>query len=244
LNANVVVRGLLDAGMIKQSFFTPGTTDSSFRIACDYPSNYSTGVYTGKRANLSPVRSIKDNTSLQLRYYDTPTQYSPDILRFYSPTYSNASVQYGRLGSNLELIHLYVNVPLRAITRLDEFNQAPELYITITVQHRYDSGTWKDSFSTATRMKFYYQSASATGQTLRQVSFTQAFITKGSNFSTLDFRYKFSIPQIAGEVTGHIDNHSLTGVAPNFGVASLTVTPLTPTGQDVYTLPEFPRFTS
>ena len=46
-SGNVVVKGLLDAGMIKQSFFTPAGANNSFRIACDYPSNYSSGIYTG-----------------------------------------------------------------------------------------------------------------------------------------------------------------------------------------------------
>jgi hypothetical protein len=64
----------------------------------------------------------------------------------------------------------------------------------------------------------------------------QAFITKGSSFETLEFRFS-----LTGDPKVEYSSASISAFTPNFGIADLVTQAVTPGGL-VYNMPEFPVF--
>jgi len=244
-DGNVVVKGLLDAGMIKQSYFTPAGANNSFRIACDYPSNYSAGIYTGKSAHLSPTRIMQQQPDQQLRYNES---FNSNAATFYSPTYSSSIVEFARLGSSSETILLQIFTDLSGFARLDEFDITGYVEVDGFLQYQYDNEGWKSAWSWTLPINFTAWSG-AGGSANRYGSasslLSQHFVTRGTSFSTLKFRLRFENNLTTGEsgpATPTLENISLTATTPNFGVSTRTVGDVTASGASVYSMPEFPRF--
>ena len=234
-NGQVVVKGLLNAGMIRQSFFAPATTNyNSFRIACDYPSNYSGGVYSGKAAHICPTLSTSQATAFGLATRSTSASLS--TVTFTSPTVSllgpaNSSVtQYGRLGSDSELLHLTVLVTATSegTATISGWNQAIRGTLEVDVQYQYDGDTQWSYLTTLPMTAF------GTGT----VSFSTVVCTRSTAFDTLSFRYRvrpltLDLPRPEDEFDTNrsslIDlvSSSLVITAANFGYADNTLTTLT-----------------
>ena len=243
---NVKVRGLLDAGMIKQSFFTPSTSVSSFRIACDYPSNYSGGVYTGKAAHLSPVVVVNETPRITIPSITVP-HYSSQVT-FYGPTYSTTR-QYGRLGSTSEIINLDIYVTASASDILDEFsNPSAQMDTSVVLQYKYDSGPWTDAFSTDIVIKLGGMGVGGGSpvQNTGTATFSAPFITKGSAFSTLAYRLKVGHTATSGSVSGVLETLSLRATTANFGISDLATTVVAqvanPVPVPIEDVPQYPRY--
>jgi len=260
-NGQVVVKGLLDAGMIRQSFFAPATTNyNSFRIACDYPSNYSGGVYSGKAAHICPILSTSQATAFVLATRSNSASLS--TVTFTSPTVSvlgpanSSATQYGRLGSDSELLHITVLVTATSegTATISGWNQAIRGTLEVDVQYQYDGDTQWSYLTTLPMTAF------GTGT----VSFSTVVCTRSTAFDTLYFRYRvrpltLDLPRgedefdtILSSVASLISS-SLVITAANFGYADNTLTtltasqiddtPLTPEQLDQLTgVPQLPGF--
>ena len=227
-NGNVVVKGLLDAGMIKQSFFTPADGNNSFRIAVEYPNQYSGGVYTGKMAHLSPIFSVNEtpNANITILPFGGSGIHNSAPITFLGPTNSTAT-QYGRLGTNSEMLSIDIAVAARP-------NAGSVTGIRITLQYKYDdSGDWLDAY-------FFDMD---TGKTT-SIRHSQIFITREASFSTIQLRANVfhSLTLLANASTGTLlTSLSFTATTPNFGTADATVTGVV-ASDDIANLPDFPQF--
>lgn len=245
-NGQVVVKGLLNAGMIQQSFFAPATTgNNSFRIACDYPSNYTGGVYTGKAAHINPVRSTTQATPYLLAERDelifagapTYTTYVSPTVTFLGPGHPSVT-EYGRLGSSSELILLTVMVTIDSrgvgAQPWDEpFELAPgaeTVFVTgeaeVDIQFQYQGDTqW--SYLTTLPVASY-----GSGST----SFSMVVSTRETAFDYISFRYRVraisvGLPQQSFEGIANsemnLTSSSLVLTTSNLGYADNTLTLLT-----------------
>lgn len=240
---DVIVKGLLDAGMIKQSYFTPGNLTSPFRIACEYPSTpstYSGGIYTGKKAQLFPRLSFSRSPDYPVWQGD----YLSPELTFIGPLNTSSS-EYSRLGSTSELVHIDVSASFSAVTNADEFTSGFEtIKFRLTVQYQYNSEGWSDAFYTDIVI---YDGFVPQGSGRRSYSgsgrFPQSVVTRGTSFNTLRFRLK--IEETSTPSFGLSSEHTLQTVAliaqsPNFGIADVA----TQTGVPgpIGSMPDFPVF--
>jgi hypothetical protein len=221
-NGDVVVKGLLDAGMIKQSYFAPPINDSndSFRIACDYPSNYSGGLYTGKKAHLSPTLTTGYNASAgsagQYIIASSPTDraqsniqlnvgYYTNTIRFYSPT-NSSDREYGRLGTLSETLILRYSASL--------YNEFSDQHHWVILEYRYDAEPWRKAYiahSTAFR-----------GGRFVQIAAEDVFITRNTAWDTLDFRLGLGAEWIDSITRATVQSVNLTATTANFGYADLS----------------------
>jgi len=231
LFGNVTIKGLLDAGMIKQSYFTPALTNfDSFKIACDYVTaghpSYSGGVYTGKAAHLrpllttgfaSPINSngteVYDRTN-----YNTSTNlsqkrcgYQTDWLTFYGPT-SPASVTYARLGTLTENIILRYSAECHHAI-------GPPYDFWIIVQYQYDAEPIRQAY-----IRFVTLQAS-----MRTAHFTSedVFVTRSTSWATLKLRLAIGCER-SDENSGSLvrataANVNFTAECTNFGYADQAV---------------------
>lgn len=255
LLGNVYIKGLLDAGMIKQSFFAPATTDNnSFRVACEYPANYSGGEYTGKAAHLSPTLGTTQATAyvLHSRTYDPTypgfrlTPYTSPTVTFYGPA-STSNVQYGRLGTNSELLTISLNVAVTSFmdgTAPWSSSEAPLTWIfplwaffEVHVEYRYSGDA---AWSHLTILPVQSLGSGATG-------FNFTVCTRTTPFDNIAFRYRvvltearnpnsytgFNPISLQNELTYiQLETSSLSITTPNFGYADNTLTLLTPAEVD------------
>jgi hypothetical protein len=217
---NVVIKGLLDAGMIKQSYFTPAGQNQSFRIACDYPSNYFAGVYTGQAAHLGPVLTTGYNAgqssqgatiiaSSPLNKAQSLTQvntgYHTAALRIYSPTYTGSAIEYGRLGSLSE------NLAIRYSASL--YNQFSDRQFWIIVKYQYDSEVERNAF--------IQHSMAASGMRSVTMVAEEIFITREAAWQTLDIRLGAGCVWDDNLLRGTVQSINLTISTQNFGYADL-----------------------
>jgi hypothetical protein len=235
-NGNVTVKGLLDAGMIAQSFFAPSTTENnSFRIACEYwdnPASYSGGVYSGKAAHILPT-ILKSQTATHSFWYDPLAgfpriynTYTSSTVTLYSPTYSAANIQYGRLGSNAELILVEVTATMYADS-WQTISTMPDDFVRIAafkthdvyVEYKYDLDA---DWSVLSKNKLsIYGSSGATYKFL--------VCSRADDFDTLTFRYRI-VPTSTGEpkdglgnvYAWNLINSSIEVSSPNFGYSDRT----------------------
>lgn len=245
---DVIVRGTLDAGIIRQTFFTPSSqVNPPFRIATQYPSFYSGGQYTGKSAHLFPIQSrgstfdgVGGNEGWQLSVavgssIIVSNPYTGEAITFTGPT-ASGTASWTRLGSFNETFMIAFSASAHRSVQIgaDPVNPGTSI-VPVVVQYRYDSGSWLDLTTLQMRV-----ADSGT------VSFTQAFATRASpTFSSVSFRLRIftDIPASApGDTTVsiYLSAVSLTLFSSNFGYGDATVTPITPTGQAPEALPDFP----
>jgi len=224
---NVTVKGLLDAAMIKQSFFTPaGPTLDPFRIATQYPSFYSGGSYTGKIAHLFPIFTHNERPDVLIFDIPPPVSsfrgHSSGFVTFLGPV-NSSSTQYGRLGTLSEPIHLDVSISA-SIQPLPAND-----FITVAVQFRYDGGAWRTAF------KWIMDTGTVT-----TVFHKQIFVTRGTTFQTVDFRMRIDPSDTVA--ISLVEALSITASAPNVGTSDALITNV-PDNSQVEGLPLFPRWT-
>jgi hypothetical protein len=223
-NGTVVVKGLLDAGMIKQSYFTPAGGNNSFRIACDYPSNYSGGIYTGKAAHLSPILTTgytppkglnrkgvniiaTSPASASSSISQLSTGYFSDPLTFYSPTH-NSTTEYARLGTMSETLAIRYAASL--------YHDKSDFAGWIILQYRYDQGTWKNAY--------VLFSQAARGGRLLVMNSEDIFITRELAWDTIDIRLAIGAEWYDTQFIpprGWTQSVNLTVQTANFGYADL-----------------------
>jgi hypothetical protein len=222
---NVIVKGELNAGMIRQSFFTPAEGNSSFRVACDYPNNYSGGIYTGKSAHLCPVLTTgysapagsrgvnitatfpKNNTQSKQQF---ALGYTTDPITVYSPTNSNTK-QYGRLGTLSE------NLTIRYSATI--YNDFSDFQGWAILQYRYDGGTWKNAY--------ILHSKASRGGRLLQMTAEDIFITRETAWDTLEVQLGLGCEYYDEQYSpprGSAQSVNLTVSTANFGYADLADT--------------------
>lgn len=250
---NVVVRGLLDAGIIRQTLFTPSSsTNPPFRIATQYPSFYSGGAYTGKTAHLFPIQSrsttfdgVGGVGNLAGRGWTLArlagssliinTPYTGETITFTGPV-ASGNTQWLRLGSYNETFIIMFSASCNRYVEIGATGGSvgPGI-INVTVQYRYDSGSWLDM--TTVQMR---------GGDTGSISFNQAFATRASPaFSSVSLRLFVEFDRILSAnadttTTFFLDSVSLTAFSSNFGYGDASVSPITPTGQAPEALPDFP----
>ena len=259
-DGQVVIRGLLDTGMIRQSYFTPGDTSSSFRVACEYPNNYSGGVYTGRTAHLMPMRIMRDTFTDATFAYNSSGEatetYTSTTIAVYSPTYTGHEVSFGRLGSNRELLYARCTATGGGYAVYDQF-AAGQATVTLRsmLQYQYDAEGWQDAFSYDLYVPFPDDAAPSDFVTGLEAPFSQSgtaqveqvLVTRSTSFQILAFRIVVSATFPAQdasyptplniELEGYIGDVSCRLMAPNFGVADVTTSPAS--GGDILSSPEF-----
>jgi len=237
-NGNVVVRGLLDAGLIKQSFFTPATSENnSFRIAASYTGSWTPGVEPTKKAHLLPMKSTGYASQFTLGTSpSSTTDFISEILTFYGPTYSGSD-EWGRLGTLAEMLMCSFSAGGYHVG--DQFD-ASDLdpygisVIDVHLEYRYSTtAAWKAL--TTVPMRFA-NSGSA--------SFSLVMATRNTAWNTLQFRLRVSIntytpwaTQFGAVPTVHLTSASLSIFSPNFGYADLSLVPDSGTGTVIQDLP-------
>ena len=224
-SGDVIVKGLLNAGMIKQSYFTPADGNNTMRIACEYystPSTYSGGVYTGKAAHINPVLTTgynapegsygtecydrtNYNTALNLSQHRCGWHSTPLVL--YSPTHSS-STEYGRLGSLSE------NVLVRySATFQHDFG--PPYDFWLIVKYKYDSEVERFAFI----QHMHLQASMRTGN----ITSEDLFITRDTPWDTLQLRIgvgcRRSDEAPASAIRGTVSNANISLTTMNLGYA-------------------------
>ena len=222
---NVVVKGLLQAGMIQQSYFTPALSNfDSFKIACDYTSvghpSYYAGLYTGNAAHLNPTLTTGYNApegyqTGEICIYNASTSqhrcgYHTPLIRFYSPTHSG-SEEYGRLGTLSETLVIRYSAVVN-----NEFSDQPGWLV---LKYRYDGGTERQAF-------IHYISSSFAGAGSRQISGVaeDIFVTRETPWDYLDIRLGVGQVFLDNVNRGRVSSVNLTAYTSNFGYADLITT--------------------
>jgi hypothetical protein len=213
-NGDVVVRGLLDAGMIRQSYFTPASSGyDPFKIACSYPSqpsSYSGGQYTGKEAHLFPVKVLHmDDIGSILGWYPIGAGISfySDPTEFLGPLHSSTTV-YGRVGTYAELFWMTWSF------ELENIGTSPTTYEFI-LQYRYNGvGGYTTTSARSLRHKVTIRNGDRTYPT-----FTCVFKSKTAAWNTIDFRLQGNYVSGYNNLAGRIHWFTSSIHAPNFGVS-------------------------
>jgi hypothetical protein len=222
---NVVINGVLRAGIIEQTYFAPADANDSFRIACDYPANYSGGVYTGKAAHILPIRTVNfTDTTVNGLFFSPSGTYSDflsDMVTFLSPTEGSGG-QYGRLGTNSEVLMINMAFSTQMGTGL--------ALARMTLEYQYDSEGWKAAFHSEHR-------ANPTAAS----SHFQEFVTRETAYSTLQFRLRVAPAPGNTTFTMQLRSATLAIWGPNFGYADETPVAVS-TNPAVSSLPTMPRF--
>ncbi len=227
-NGRVTINGLLDAGMIKQSYFTPADGNNTMRIACEFysdPSTYSGGEYTGNKAHINPILTTGYNAvegSIGTECYDR-TNYNTNLnltqhrtgwhstqLILYSPS-ATGGIEYGRLGSFSENISLRYSVTCQHAV-------GPPYDFWLIVKYQYDSEPERFAFI----QHLHLASAMRTGSIIAE----DIFITRNTSWSTLRLRIGVGCrrsDEIPGSVVrGSVSSANLTLTTQNMGYADLS----------------------
>jgi len=245
-NGRVVVKGILDASMIKQSYFAPPypVDNNSFRIATQYVDDGTPGAnYTGKLAHLIPMLGTTQATAVSLYNATTAdTPYTSPSVMFQGPE-SSSIIEYGRLGTNSELLQISLN----ATTSIfgdeegpwDSSPGAPTYYIPfmakteVHLEYRYsDDASWS-------HLTILPMLSAGTGTTTFQMTVS----TRNTSFEWIAFRYRVVPLQWRAFYIGnwhsaastytpapdwYLENSSLAVTTANFGYADATLALLTP----------------
>lgn len=223
-DGTVVVKGLLKAGMIEQTFFAPSDGNDSFRIATQYDGSignplYAGGEYTGKKAHLNPVLTTGFNapeTSVGTECYDRSfapdsqhaTGYESAWLTLFGPT-NSSNIEYGRLGSLSE------NLLLRYSAHFHHSVGPPNRFWLI-VKYQYDAEPIRHAFIQ------HYQLFGA-GDRLGSIVAEDIFVTRNTAWDTLKIRIGVGCSrrdEVPGSlVRATVANTNLTVECSNFGYA-------------------------
>jgi len=226
---NVVVRGLLEASVIRQSFFAPaGTGLDPFRIATQYPDFFSAGNYTGKKAALfsSYALNLSPNTLIADRTDPTPidSEYTSPTITFIGPT-EGSTAEYGRLGTTSEMITIDV---VMECTNIVSFSSAH--VVKVELQYEYDGA--------GVRTAFYWTHVPLNSTTKR---INQVFVTKGVPFDELKLSVRVSPNAPAQYDTSYLRTLTIIASTPNFGVSNAAILTF-PDDSILQGLAQFPRW--
>jgi hypothetical protein len=227
---NVVIKGLVDGAVIKQTYLTPGTA-SSMRIATQYPSGMAGGKYVGKEAAVFPFLFLpRDSMTVWINdFLADPVSKQSDAtnsLTLYGPQYSGTQI-WGRLGSVSEM--LVIRIEYKATCGLDANTKDINVYL----QYQYNSEGWKNAW-------YQFHRDVGTGSQTYIESYSQTFFTRGTPWNTLKLRL---LTQMVG--TRNVGTWSVSGNfhvwTPNLGYVGVTTNTVSTT-PDVDDLPANPRF--
>ncbi len=236
-DGTVVVRGLLDAGMIAQSFFAPADGNDSFRIATQYPDpgTYVGGEYIGKKAHLFPEFSVNETPNFSLIKDTLPFfHYPSQVIQFVGPEESS-NIEYGRLGTNSEMISIKITVNAKRDPAV-----SGDSSIRVTLQYQYDDTV--DFFDNPTYLSAFYFDL-ATNLT-PSATYSQIFVTRETDFDWINFRlYIQTWPNGLSDniATSILDRLSFTCSTPNFGTADASVNGVA-VSTEIGVLPGFPQW--
>ncbi len=239
-DGTVVVKGLLKAGMIAQSFFAPAGNDNAFRIATQYnetPGNpfYVGGEYIGKKAHLFPEFSVNETPNFSLIRDTAPFFHYPSrVIQFVGPE-SPTNIEYGRLGTNSEMISIKITVNAKR-----DPLASGDSSIRVTLQYQYDDTV--DLFGNPTYLGAFYFDL-ATNLT-PSATYSQIFVTRETAFDWINLRlYVQAWPNgtFDTNATSILDRLSFTCSTPNFGTADASITGVA-SGVEIGTLIGFPQW--
>jgi len=232
-NGRVVVRGVLDSSIIRQSLFMPSGDLDSFRIATEYVDDGNPGAnYTGKQAHLFPMKagSVTDQ-SLQ-GYRISPMPANPGFwvgktLQFVSPEESS-STTYGRLGTYSEMFMIQMAAGGERGPGAGSTNVSSKLEVVL--QYQYDSDGWNSAFE------------ATVGAADQSGAWTQIFVSRDDpTWDRLTFRVRVSTPETWK--LWHVRYITLSAWTPNFGYADAGLVLQPPNDStDVNDLPDFPEY--
>lgn len=227
-DGNVVVRGLLDAAVIKQALFTPANATSSFKIATQYNDvqYLLDGEYIGKKAQLFPHILTRNASQIDFPYsknygqiaagiaYPGDTWNRSETITLLGPT-NTTTKEYGRLGTTTELLMVEIGI---SIDPSAPFGNAP---LFCALEYRYDGA---GSFLPA----FWFECFGATEPEANKfIKIKQGFVTRGTTFSTLELSVLLFVDRTL--VTFYdsrqydIDDVEFSVYTSNFGIADSAV---------------------
>lgn len=214
-SGNVVIKGLMSAGMINQTLFAPsGPSYDQFKIATQYrssPNTFSGGLYTGKKAHLFPLKTVHYGPDRVFMPYPIAgsATFSIGGTEFLGPLHSS-STEYGRLGQYANMFHFTISLNVRR----ENGGSQPTTY-RVQLRYAYD-GTWRTSLNSAHNFYFTLYQQGTTSATFHGV-----FRTRTSAFSTFDCGCMVSISSGYRTDPGtDIDMATWSVFTPNFGTTS------------------------
>jgi len=228
-NGNVVIKGRLSAGMIEQTYFSPSVGNNAFRIATEWPNHYVAGEYSGKKAHLFPmqVTNFHSSDTNGLKFAPTPGypgEWFSDPVIFVGPA-GTGDVEYGRLGTNSELLMIWFSVMMLRTSGGGDGNGL----CWLTLQFQYNTDGWSEAYTSSFRMG---SSSAGSGRANQAgLSMAQIFATQTTPFDTIKFRVKVRLDNTEiGRSHCWMRNCSLLVMSPNFGYADASVELQTPGG--------------
>ena len=212
-NGDVTIKGLLDASMIRQSYFTPASSGyDPFKIACSYPSNpgsFSGGSYTGKEAHLFPVKVIhQDDLGSISGWYPIGggTEFYSFHEQFLGPLNSSTKV-FGRVGTYAELFWMTWSF------EIENVGTSPTEFVMM-VDYRYDNNAYTPTTTASLRHKVTVANGRRTYPT-----FTCMFRSKSTAWNTLDIRVRGRYVSGFNNLAGRVHWFTASIHAPNFGIS-------------------------
>ncbi len=227
VNGNVVVKGLLQASMIRQSLFTPAGDNDPFRIATEYPSKYIGSIYTGKKAHLFPMKtSIFNNGDFRgfgMGSQGPNSKAGPEVT-FLGPLH-DSDTEYGRLGTYSEQFMVHYDI---MCYRYDD--RKGNDFMHPILEYRYDGATWEEAW------KFTYALSAG------NIGASTVFVSRETPWNTLGLRIRLQLG--SGSVNAKVGLHciSLQVWTPNFGYADAIAVDVPSGENDPGTLPLNPKF--
>jgi hypothetical protein len=217
---DVYIQGLMDAGIIRQTLFTPATTSSNnpFRIACNYPSSFSEGNYTGKEAHLFPVMTdhiFYPDVGFPNGFPFGPGGSTAPVggVSFLGP-FHTSSTKYGRLGQYANTFHFTFTAKVQR-----RLGGGSTTY-RARIRYAYNGGTFTNSTHRDHYTDFVLRTA---GETF--VHFSGSFRTRSTAFT--EFEAAVRMEAIAGDRTNQSElvQGTFTVWTPNFGLSDATGIP-------------------
>lgn len=220
-NGDVVVRGLLDAAMIKQSLFTPSSpSNDQFKIATQYPSLYSGGSYTGKKAHLFPMKSSHygpNEFPTGIPFGGSPSAFkaTSNQCNFLSPL-DTSTTEYGRLGQYANMFHFFVSLHVT-------LQYGYDIDYKVSLFYNYGSGSLASPWPEHT---FYFTINGSAGVRSVSPSFSGTFRTKATAFSEFNCWFQveqWSFPSGSTGLASSLRMFSSSVFTPNVGTADGTI---------------------
>jgi len=219
-SGGVVVKGLLQAGMIDQSFFAPANDNQQFRIATQYPNNYTGGVYSGKKAHINTLQHMNffSPTNFGTSIFSGGTYFGwlSNSIQFVGPE-EGSNEEYGRLGTYSEMILIDIGCQIEISGEATGSAKMHAMFL----QYQYNTEGWKDAYYIPIR-----QTNAAGAAALNHVSafHSQVFVSREAAFSTLSFRLRAAAASNATTTSQvAVVSASLKASTPNFGYADAAV---------------------
>jgi hypothetical protein len=239
-SGDVVVKGILRASVIEQSFFAPANINNSFRIACEYPNEFTPGNYSGTRAHINVLQHVNfysdSNFGTSIFSGGTYFEWTSDAIGFDGP-FRDTTEEYARLGTYSEMILIDIGCQIEIAGEAVGAAKTHAMYL----QYQYDSEGWKDAFYIPLRITRTSGSSS-----VNHVSafHSQHFVSRSTAFERLQFRLSAdAAPNATSSSQVAVVSASLKASTPNFGYADASVGDLTGTAPRIDQLPQHAQWT-